>query len=338
MQISRTAAVLVASLFIMSCGGGSGGVGNGANTSPPPVQTLTGTFVDAPVAGLSYSTSSQSGATDSAGQFRYLAGETVRFEFGGVELGEAAAKQFLTPLDLYPQDPQISVVLMSFLQTLDADSDLSNGIELTGLSEDQLRSYVSEQPAIDSFPGIIARADYVSLAGRLTNRSDWIDLSTALAAFEAEIEPLIQQGLYERPPLPDPVGACPAQPQLDLYDIVGGPFYDCGVETSSRIPDPTTTRHGFGGSYPGDTSGMNFQTVCVVSGWDDGVAFAFPDLPNVDINASDQIYYNSADDFGVITFTGVRVRWNDVLDGNSGGYVCGPEARDIEYNGVCVCP
>ena len=49
---------------------------------------------------------------------------------------------------------------------------------------------------------------------------------------------------------------------------------------------------------------MNFQTVCALSGWDDGVAYAFPHLPNEDISASDQIYCNPADDFGVITFTG----------------------------------
>ncbi len=338
-------------LFLLSCsdGGGSDGSGNNTVQAPPtsapaPTPTLTGVFIDAPVAGLSFSTDSTTGVTNQDGEFSYQQNEIVRFEFGGLLLGSATGQSVLTPLDLLSEQQLLQAELMSFLQSLDADNDHSNGIELSSFSEEQLRQYIAEQPALDTFEEIFNRSDYNSLAGRLTNRSEWIDSSTALSNFEAEIDPLVEQGLYERPsapsPSPSPVTseACPSQPRLDLYDIAGGPFNDCGTQTSSRIPTPTTTIHGFGGEFAGDPGGMHFQTVCVIPGWDSGVSYAYPDFPDIDVNAVDQIYFNSANDVGVITFTGTRVHWTDVQNGASQGYVCGPDAEDIEYNGECVCP
>ena len=53
--------------------------------------TKTGTFTaGAPVKGLSYSTATKSGTTNDAGQFKYIAGETVTFKIGGkLNIGSA---------------------------------------------------------------------------------------------------------------------------------------------------------------------------------------------------------------------------------------------------------
>jgi len=102
------------------------------NDGPGP---NTGVFTDSPVAGLSYETENLSGITGQSGTFRYWGGETVTFAIGDLLLGEAAAAETLSPIDLVPEATDATddtVVNMSrLLQTLDKDGDLNNGIEIT---------------------------------------------------------------------------------------------------------------------------------------------------------------------------------------------------------------
>ena len=67
--------IVGAAMWLAACsGGGDGGTGGGTPAAAP---TLTGTFVDAPVSGLSYATSSGlSGTTNAQGQFSYRSGDT----------------------------------------------------------------------------------------------------------------------------------------------------------------------------------------------------------------------------------------------------------------------
>jgi para-nitrobenzyl esterase len=95
----------------------------------------SGTFVDAPVAGLNYSTPTTSGTTDANGRFTYYANETVTFSVGGLTLGSAAGKATVTPLDIVAgatsvTDQRVTNMLV-LLQTLDQDGDLNNGIQIT---------------------------------------------------------------------------------------------------------------------------------------------------------------------------------------------------------------
>lgn len=329
--------VAVVSIMTAACDGGNGdGNVNGGNGGAS-AQIRTGSFIDAPVRGLSYDTDSVSGITNANGDFRYEAGETIRLSFGGISLGQARGQSILTPLDLYPEQPDHQRALMSFLQSLDADSDLANGIDLTDQRADQLREIVREQPEADTFPEFTSRSDYAQLAGRMTNRASWIDDQEALDAFSAEIAPLISSGAYQRPSNGgSTTGVCPEQPILPRSLIES--FNDCGPATSTRIPEPTAVVHGFGGTEPRDPDGMSNQTACILPGWDDNVASAFPDLPDVSIHATDLIYYNTSPSFGIITFTGQRVVWTDLNGGLSAGYVCGETARNVEYNDTCVCP
>lgn len=84
MTIRALAVWLVLALGLSACGGSSGG-------SDKAVQgaTLTGLFVDAPVQGLRYTTTTQSGFTGADGGFRYVVGETVEFFVGDIRLGGA---------------------------------------------------------------------------------------------------------------------------------------------------------------------------------------------------------------------------------------------------------
>jgi hypothetical protein len=81
--------------FLLGCGGGSGGgSGNSSDT------ILSGSFIDAPVEGLKYSTQTQSGFTDENGTFKYKAGEKVQFSIGNFILGETIGQNIVTPLTI----------------------------------------------------------------------------------------------------------------------------------------------------------------------------------------------------------------------------------------------
>ena len=146
------AAIFSLAVALSACGGSSGG-GGGANNPPPPVVS-TGTFEDAPVAGVQFSTATQSGITDAAGTFRYVQGEAVTFSLGGTVLGgPTQGAPVLTPEDLvqgltmpttsaevaaYLADPSAAAsgAFIRFLNTLivlqsfDDDANPDNGITI----------------------------------------------------------------------------------------------------------------------------------------------------------------------------------------------------------------
>lgn len=70
--------------------------------NPITAKVLTGTFIASPkgVSGLSYKTATQSGMTNAAGEFKYLEGESISFNVGGIQLGKALGKAQLSPFDL----------------------------------------------------------------------------------------------------------------------------------------------------------------------------------------------------------------------------------------------
>ena len=123
---------------LLSLGGCLGGGGDSDDDA------LSGTFVDSPVAGLDYQGPSSGAArTDAAGTFNYFPGETLSFAIGDLALGQATGSAQLTPLSIVTgaenaQDPRVSNMLV-LLQSLDADGDLNNGIQIT----QQIREEVS---------------------------------------------------------------------------------------------------------------------------------------------------------------------------------------------------
>ncbi|CAB1080689.1 hypothetical protein D1AOALGA4SA_8368 [Olavius algarvensis Delta 1 endosymbiont] len=128
--VAKVVAIVAAAGIIWTgCGGGGGSNGS---TSPT---VISGTFVDSPVKGLAYETASQSGLTDEKGTFKYIAGETVAFYIGDIALGESAAKETITPIDLVAgavdeTDPTVTNICR-FLLSLDHDGNPDNGINLS---------------------------------------------------------------------------------------------------------------------------------------------------------------------------------------------------------------
>ena len=135
------AATVVTMMSMAACGSGDDGT-----------PTQTGTFVDSPVAGLNVQGSALGArSTDAQGRFSYQAGETLSFSIGNLALGSATGAATLTPLSITggataATDRRVANKLI-LLQTLDADGDLNNGIQIT----DAIRSVVSAQAASINF-------------------------------------------------------------------------------------------------------------------------------------------------------------------------------------------
>lgn len=127
MRVLKLFSVAVVAASLVACGGG--GENNTASLSTPS----TGVFLDSAVSGIGYKTATQSGTTNSKGEFSYLSGETVTFFVGGLELPSVEAKATVTPLDIAKttdvNDATASNILV-LLQSLDEDGNPSNGIAI----------------------------------------------------------------------------------------------------------------------------------------------------------------------------------------------------------------
>jgi hypothetical protein len=114
-------------------------VGCGGDDSSESINT--GTFVDAPVQGLQYSTTTQSGVTDENGNFKYKDGETVTFQIGNLVLGSVAAKKTITPITL-GGDTNLNMIgtkstnIARILQSLDDNSSNSSIIVIPTALQD----------------------------------------------------------------------------------------------------------------------------------------------------------------------------------------------------------
>ncbi len=119
---------IAVALGFMACSSGGGNEALSSN------QTLTGRFVDSPVANLGYRTASQSGRTGTNGEYLYLPGETVTFSIGAIEFPSVPAGSVITPMDIFSSasttDTRV-VNLTRLLLTLDADGNPDNGITIS---------------------------------------------------------------------------------------------------------------------------------------------------------------------------------------------------------------
>lgn len=128
-------AVVASPIALTGCGGDGGGSSSD--------DARTGTFVDSPVAGLDYSgPDTSAGRTNEKGEFQYQPGETITFAIGELELGSTEGAEVVTPLTITSgagsvDDPGV-VNRLILLQSLDADGDLNNGIQITDAIRDQV--------------------------------------------------------------------------------------------------------------------------------------------------------------------------------------------------------
>ena len=130
-SVMKWFAAIAAVMALGACGGSADAPQTG---SGPTGATLTGTFIDSPVEGIGYRTESiASGATDSQGQFSYLAGESVTFFIGNLDFPTTPAAEIVTPFDLAGTtdvtDPTV-INIARLLQSLDENGNPDDGITI----------------------------------------------------------------------------------------------------------------------------------------------------------------------------------------------------------------
>jgi hypothetical protein len=138
---TRPLSLLLLTIFLIACGsGGDGGGPSGGPSGTPnqPPEILTGVFLDSLVSGVNYRTETQSGMTNTNGEFNYINSEHVTFSIGGIVLGIAQAGPVVTPLMLVDgaidaADPRV-INIVRLLMTLDSDGNPGNGIEIPVLA------------------------------------------------------------------------------------------------------------------------------------------------------------------------------------------------------------
>jgi hypothetical protein len=134
---------------LLSIVGLSGCGGSGAETtnlitapqiSSPTPTLLQGTFVDSAVAGLAYSTATQSGKTNAQGEFLYIEGEEVVFSIGDIKFPPVEGQEMISPLVVFgvttTDDVRVSN-MARLLQTLDEDGIPGNGISIADETHNQ---------------------------------------------------------------------------------------------------------------------------------------------------------------------------------------------------------
>lgn len=180
---NRFGLVIVVSLALGLTGCGGGGGGTTATTTDPTTDILSGVFLDSAVQGLKYVTDTLTGTTDVNGTFQYRDGEVVEFYLNEALIGRALGKAVITPIDFSPQspneNPEETINALRLLQTLDTDSDPTNGIKLPVIAD-----------GVGAELNISSEASVQSLVEQVSTGTVLIDTTSALEHFSTTLESL----------------------------------------------------------------------------------------------------------------------------------------------------
>ena len=138
---------LLISLFFIGCGGG----GSSSSDTSSNTQTITGILLDSAISGVNYSCETTTDITTVDGKFTCPINSTVTFTIGGINLGSVTLTssqdlQEITPAKLYGlENDNITDVrvlnFIQFVQSLDADNNATNGIDISSNVRNALLGY-----------------------------------------------------------------------------------------------------------------------------------------------------------------------------------------------------
>ncbi|MBB3046646.1 pimeloyl-ACP methyl ester carboxylesterase [Litorivivens lipolytica] len=288
--------ILGLAVALSACGGGSSSSGGGSPGSGGGASSSSGQFVDGLVKGLSYRRNGGDEVfqTSATGSFTYLTGETLTFFLGKIELGEVdPSAAFVSPKDF----GDTATAIAQFLQTLDADSNPENGIQLSE----------AVRAAADAFTGTV---DFSTLEGS--------DLETFATTANGE-------------PARTLVSAADAEAHLNasLADIEDGRVdYDGGVDTDSDGVNDAVDKCP---ATPGDENFAGCPDSDALAADDDGDTIAngsdnCPATPNADQLDTDGDLRGDACD---------RDDDNDgLLDEDEANLQTNPTLSDTDFDGV----
>ena len=164
---------------------------------------LTGVFLDAVVENIQFETETQSGQTNSAGEFQYLSGETVTFSLGELVLPSTLAAAVVTPIEILEASgvaDDAVVNMVRLLLSLDIDSDGSNGIQLSDAAANVATDAINFFVSIEAFEANAAVLSLIQNGGQNASVMELVSAEDAQLHFEATLQ---EQGIV----LPKLVGA-----------------------------------------------------------------------------------------------------------------------------------
>jgi|GEM_PF-3337728 len=180
---------LVSALVLTGCGAE---VSETMATTPTQSTTTsstasTGSFIDNAVEGLEYQTSSGlTGITNEHGQFQYQTGDEVEFRIGQLTLGstEVSEDGLITPLNLTEgvsyssadlrqmtankQLQSQTTLMLRLLQSLDADNNSENGIQI----DDEIRNQLAHSESVNLQEKPLSEEDLIAYNEALSSTID----------------------------------------------------------------------------------------------------------------------------------------------------------------------
>lgn len=271
-----------------------------SDSETPVSAERTGIFLDSAVQGLEYSTLSRTGITDATGAFSYLAGENITFSIGDLILPTVRASSIVTPLDIFEasssRDAPVTN-LARLLQSLDADGDTSNGIQIDPVA-------AASASMIDFFSDDFDQQVVNLIANSGSINTTLIDSSTAIAHLDSTLdqEGLSGSGCTSEHPL---VGQ-QQEFQTRFHDVSGTAqiIDDCTIQISNFNYDGQGPKVYFFGALDGRYGGSD--------------AFIIgEDLLNGTVFANDQLTLTLPAGITLDDFSGISV-WCAEFDINFG--------------------
>lgn len=184
---------VASSLLLSACGGSSDSgsdAGGGDNTGGGGATVETGVFVDSAVGNISYTTETQSGTTNDAGEFSYVAGESVTFSIGELEFPATEAAELVTPVDVLnasATDDDALVNMVRLLLSLDADQDPDNGISIPTAAADVATANIDIFVSTEEFANNTDVQDLVQNGGQDVAVDALVSTDVAVSHLEATL-------------------------------------------------------------------------------------------------------------------------------------------------------
>jgi len=175
-SVSKTLLRTLAALAVLSA------LAACSNDEGSATDQRSGRFLDAAVQGLGFTTDTGSGLTDIDGTFTYTSGESVEFAIGELALPSVAAGEIMTALNLFNTENPADISVVNFnrlLQSLDADGNPENGIDLTQLDVSATTGLVVDFAAEDFDSQVV---NLVANSGSVT--TELVSPADAMAHFE----------------------------------------------------------------------------------------------------------------------------------------------------------
>lgn len=183
-------------LLLTGCGGSSSDSNN--NVVVPEPDSLIGQFIDSNVSGVDFKTATQSGTTNSKGEFSFVSGESVTFSIGELVFPSATADEIVTPLDLAGTEdvssPEV-LNMVSLLMTLDTDANPNNGIFISTIAKDAAAPLNFDMPT-DEFAASPAVINLISNAGQEIPVTTLVDAKVAQEHMQSSLDNITNLTTY----------------------------------------------------------------------------------------------------------------------------------------------